>query len=120
MSDMGAAANTDRELWREPTDEIGREFYQPSIHVTEHGGVGINVGGHVIVLSLRAWHAMAKAHLGPPPEPSPEHLRHKYEPHADYPWFCEHCGYPEYETLKHTLSDKAAPAADDAQGEQHN
>lgn len=107
MSDVAQACqNTDRELWREPTDEIGREFYQPSIHVTERGGIGLNVDGHVIVLSLRAWHAMAKAHLGPPPELSPEHSRHKYEPHADYPWFCEHCGYPEYETLKHTLSDK--------------
>lgn len=42
--------NNDRELWREG------DFYSPSIHVTEHGGIGINVGGHVIVAPLRSWH----------------------------------------------------------------
>jgi hypothetical protein len=46
-------ANTDRELWRERTDD----FYADSIHVTEGGGIGINVGGHVIVRSLKQWHA---------------------------------------------------------------
>jgi hypothetical protein len=105
MGEPKAAMNTDRELWREPTDKIGHEFYQPSIHVTESGGVGINVGGRVIVLPLRAWHALALA-KHQPSELTPEHLRHKYEPHADYPWFCEQCGYPEHETLKHTLPDK--------------
>lgn len=60
MTDNGtAAANTDRELWREPTDEVGMEHYQPSIHVTKRGGIGINVGGMVIVKSLRAWYALA-------------------------------------------------------------
>jgi hypothetical protein len=54
-----AAVNTDRELWREPTDEVGMEYYQPSIHVTARGGIGINVGGLVIVKSLRDWHALA-------------------------------------------------------------
>ena len=45
------AQNTDRELYRE-----GGNDYSPSIHVTESGGIGINVGGHVLVASLRNWH----------------------------------------------------------------
>jgi hypothetical protein len=94
------AQNTDREIWRETEGD----YYSPSIHVTEYGAIGISVGGHVIVQSVRAWHALALAHLGAPAEYSPDHLRHQYEPHADYPWFCEHCGYPEHETLKHVLA----------------
>lgn len=50
-----AFANTDRELWRERPGD----FYSPSIHVTEHGGIGINVGGRVIVMSLKHWHNLA-------------------------------------------------------------
>lgn len=97
-----AAQNTDRELWREPTDNIGAEFYMPSIHVTQGGAIGINVGGRVFVMPLRAWHALALAHHGSPlTEISAPHLRHAYEPHADYPWFCDVCGYPKHETLKH-------------------
>src|SRR5258708_7447069 len=33
------------------------------IHVTEGGGIGINVGGHVTVLPLRTWHALAKRYF---------------------------------------------------------
>jgi hypothetical protein len=66
-SNETAVMDTDRELWREPTDEVGMEYYQPSIHVTKRGGIGINVGGTVIVKSLRDWHALAmpefKAHV---------------------------------------------------------
>ena len=58
-TDEIAVTNTDRELWREPTDQSGMEYYQPSIHVTERGGIGINVGGLVIVKSLRQWHELA-------------------------------------------------------------
>lgn len=51
MSDQ-ACKNTDRELWRErPGDS-----YSNSIHVTEHGGIGINVGGHVLVAPVKQWH----------------------------------------------------------------
>lgn len=32
----------------------------------------------------------------PPKQPT-----HAYKPHPEYPWFCEDCGYPEHETLKH-------------------
>jgi hypothetical protein len=48
-------ANTDRELWRETEGD----YYAPSIHVTEHGGIGINVGGTVVVRPIREWHALA-------------------------------------------------------------
>lgn len=59
MSD-NCAANTDRELYREGGgDGNGQSHYEPSIHVTEHGAIGINVGGHVITTSIRGWHALA-------------------------------------------------------------
>ena len=48
---MNAVENTDRELWRERDD-----FYASSLHVTESGGIGVNVGGHVLVASVRQWH----------------------------------------------------------------
>jgi len=55
-----AAANTDRELYREGGgDGNGMSYYEPSIHVTEHGAIGINVDGHVITTSIRGWHEMA-------------------------------------------------------------
>jgi hypothetical protein len=54
--EVKACANTDRELWREREGD----YYANSIHVTEHGGVGINVGGHVIVKPLTDWHALAR------------------------------------------------------------
>lgn len=50
--------NTDREFWRGP-DEGNGAFYADSIHVTVNGGIGINCGGHVIVMPLRDWHALA-------------------------------------------------------------
>jgi hypothetical protein len=50
-----AAANTDRELWREEDD-----YYAPSIHVTAHGAIGINVGGRVYVKTVQEWHALAE------------------------------------------------------------
>jgi len=56
MSKAQQIKNTDRELWRE-TDS----YFAPSIHVTEQGGIGINVSGRVIVMPIRAWHALALA-----------------------------------------------------------
>jgi hypothetical protein len=54
-----ACANTDRELWREGDgDGNGMSYYEPSIHVTEQGGIGINVGGMVYVKTLREWHGL--------------------------------------------------------------
>ena len=45
-------ASKDRELWR----EVPGDYYSPSIHVTEGGGIGMNVGGWVIVAPVREWH----------------------------------------------------------------
>lgn len=52
MTEDSAKSNTDTELWRERLDD----FYADGIHVTRHGGIGINVGGLVIVRSLKQWH----------------------------------------------------------------
>lgn len=51
----GQYKNTDREIWRETLDD----FYSPSMHVTASGSIGINVGGHVIVMPVREWHKLA-------------------------------------------------------------
>ena len=50
-----AAQNTDKEIYRE---DVGN-YYSDSIHVTEHGGIGINCGGTVIVKTIREWHKLA-------------------------------------------------------------
>lgn len=49
---MEACKNTDRELWRERQGD----YYADSIHVTESGGIGINVGGRVLVAPVQRWH----------------------------------------------------------------
>lgn len=48
--------NTDTELWR----KFKGDFYSPSIHVTKSGAIGINVAGHVIVMSIEKWHSLGK------------------------------------------------------------
>lgn len=55
--------NTDKELWRERPGD----YYANSIHVTECGSIGINCGGHVIVLRLKTWHELGKT-LFPEPK----------------------------------------------------
>lgn len=57
MDDVAACKNTDVEIWREREGD----FYSPSIHVTEGGGIGLDVGGHVIVKPIRDWHNLAEA-----------------------------------------------------------
>jgi len=52
MNESCAGINTDKEIWR----EIPGDYYSPSIHVTWNGGIGINVGGHVIVAPIEEWH----------------------------------------------------------------
>lgn len=61
-----AALNTDRELWRETEGD----YYAPSIHVTEQGGIGITVSGDTAVRSIREWHALSRT----PPLSSPEQI----------------------------------------------
>ena len=58
---LGQASNTDRELWR----EVEGDYYANSLHITEGGGVGINVAGRVIVKPLADWHALAKSNGRP-------------------------------------------------------
>ena len=50
-----ACLNTDRELWREREGDN----YADSIFVTEGGGIGMNCGGRVVVMSIREWHKLA-------------------------------------------------------------
>ena len=59
MNEQMAALNTDREIWREREGD----YYANSIHVTQGGGIGINVGGLVIVLPLAKWHKFAAQNL---------------------------------------------------------
>jgi len=47
--------NTDREIWR----KVPGDFYSPSIHVTESGGIGMDVGGMVVVMPIEGWHQVA-------------------------------------------------------------
>jgi hypothetical protein len=51
--------NTDRELYREPDVDGSGDYYSDSLHVTEGGNIGINVGGFVIVRPLAEWHRQA-------------------------------------------------------------
>jgi hypothetical protein len=65
MTDNQACENTDREIWREREGDA----YADSIHVTKNGGIGINCGGYVIVMTPRNWHRVAKEYtnsLGSP------------------------------------------------------
>lgn len=50
------AENTDREIYRERDGD----YYADSLHVTQEGAIGINCGGYVIVMPIRAWHGLAK------------------------------------------------------------
>lgn len=54
--------NTDREIWRRQSTEWcdPDSYYQPSIHVTKEGAIGINVGGTVYVKSVETWHSLAR------------------------------------------------------------
>jgi len=56
MDDDKGCLNTDKEIWRKIPDD----FYSPSIHVTESGGIGINVGGLVYVAPVEKWHSAIK------------------------------------------------------------
>lgn len=55
----GPAKNTDRELYREDTGDPAGSYYENSVHVTENGAIGMNVGGTVIIQPIAAWHEQA-------------------------------------------------------------
>ena len=57
--------NTDRELWRETEGD----YYSNSVHVTESGAIGINVGGLVFVKPLSDWHKLAMENSTNPHSP---------------------------------------------------
>lgn len=48
--------NTDREIWKEHPGDA----YSHSIHVTKENSIGINCGGHVIVMPIQKWHIAGK------------------------------------------------------------
>lgn len=54
-SDDMPCENTDRQLWSRNNNS-----FSPSIHVTKEGNIGINVGGHVIVMPVEMWHRCGK------------------------------------------------------------
>jgi hypothetical protein len=56
----GPALNTARELFREDTGDPAGSYYENSVHVTEAGSIGMNVGGYVIVQPIAVWHAQAR------------------------------------------------------------
>jgi hypothetical protein len=71
MNDCTPRKNTDRKLWQDPA---GGEFAD-SIHVTETGGIGINVGGRVLVAPIQEWHAamlFRQLQMPSPPQTRPE------------------------------------------------
>lgn len=49
--DAVACANTDCELWRDET----ADYLPARLFVTEQGAIGIDVGGDVIVKTIREW-----------------------------------------------------------------
>lgn len=58
MSDViesGPVENTDCEIW---TEREG-DYYVNAIFVTKGGSIGFNVGGNVIVMPAKEWHALA-------------------------------------------------------------
>jgi hypothetical protein len=54
VTDDQACKCTDRELYRESND-----YYAYRVFVTEDGAIGMDVGGSVVVKSIREWHRAA-------------------------------------------------------------
>jgi len=48
------ARNTDKELYREPTEKHG-EGYEPKVWVTENGSIGMEHYGTCVVKSIEGW-----------------------------------------------------------------
>lgn len=57
--DDQACENTDRELYREPDETGNGDYYCNSLHVTDSGSIGMNVGGMVHVMPIRDWWELA-------------------------------------------------------------
>lgn len=95
-----AAANTDRELWREREGD----FYADSIHVTASGAIGIDCGGYVIVLPVREWHRRAFVGELFREAPAAEAPQHQHKP-GDI--LCRQCDYEQS-----NAAPSPAPAAE--------
>lgn len=90
MSD--SCENTDKEIWRERPGD----FYADSIHVTEQGGIGLNVGGRVMVLPVRKWFELANDRLNELDAPSPLRQAEKAVIEAAEKWGELYLGPCEY------------------------
>lgn len=53
--DCQSVVNTDRHLW----PDVSEDPLCDRMHVTSGGAIGINVGGFVIVKTMREWHRLA-------------------------------------------------------------
>jgi hypothetical protein len=72
VTEPQAYANTDREIWRKGDGNgDGMSYYEPSIHVTDRGNIGINVGGLVFVKPVEEWHRLANDPGDPPSDVVP-------------------------------------------------
>ena len=85
-----AVTNTDIELFRE---KLGNKLdpddcYSPSVHVTKNQCIGMDVGGHVIVMSIRLWHEAAQHSLAV--DTCKPHAANAYTGYK----FCPECGQP--------------------------
>ena len=60
-SPCSCSANTDSELWRAVPDD----YYAPSVFVTREGGIGMNHGGTVFVMTVEEWIKRAQAFISP-------------------------------------------------------
>src|SRR5689334_19662317 len=103
----GPCVNTDRELWRLVPDS----YYSPSIHVTAGNGIGINVGGHVIVMPIERWHALAKASLAHEPKAEPEYRQiglKKAQGRSEFVWWeIPREGVPVYIRVSENRGDES-------------
>lgn len=57
--DGQAYQNEDKLIWQSREGD----YYAHSIHVTKGGSIGINCGGHVIVMDVQKWHALGQLRM---------------------------------------------------------
>jgi hypothetical protein len=61
MTANGAVLNTDRELFREDTDDPAGSYYENSVSVSPSGAIRMSVGGLVTSKPIAEWHHLADA-----------------------------------------------------------
>src|SRR5437588_9394678 len=96
MKDEQLFANTDKELYREPTNEVGMEAYQPNVFVTKDGAIGMRAGGKCVVRPIKKWVELAWIDVNNDAQQSPDGIH--WEPVQEEPY------YPSFgEKLLHRL-----------------